>query len=274
MKVYFANSSYISAPEWAVLRGGSRKKLKLHVRYGIFEHPVHGLTLIDTGYGPSVLSAPNRSFALKAYSRLFKAHPDPLGELSNVLQRFDCTTDDVKQIIITHFHADHVSELKAFPNARLYCNLDALASLRSRSSFGNLMQGGFKELLPDPARPSIVDIMQKTRVLLPWDLGDAYDLLGDGTVLAVPLPGHALGHFGVCFPKLSTPLLYGCDAQWVRAAILKDRAPRSPLRLVYHDAEAVNASNLLCRRFAEAGGDLVLCHDHKPGKYDLGAQDE
>ena len=51
-------------------------------------------------------------------------------------------------------------------------------------------------------------------------LGPAYDVAGDGTLLAVPLPGHAAGQCGLlCQLKGGTRVLLCADAAWLRSNI-------------------------------------------------------
>jgi hypothetical protein len=44
-------------------------------------------------------------------------------------------------------------------------------------------------------------------------------------------------------------------------AIMEERLPRGPARLIHADEAAMIASCAVVRRFAEAGGSVVLCHD-------------
>jgi glyoxylase-like metal-dependent hydrolase (beta-lactamase superfamily II) len=87
------------------------------------------------------------------------------------------------------------------------------------------------------------------------------DLFGDGTVIAVDLPGHADGHFGLAFPMASRPFLYGVDAQWLGAALDPARSPHWPARLIAEAPSALAPSTALLQQFRDAGGDVLLCHD-------------
>jgi glyoxylase-like metal-dependent hydrolase (beta-lactamase superfamily II) len=80
-------------------------------------------------------------------------------------------------------------------------------------------------------------------------------------VLAVPLPGHMRGHTGFLFTSPVAPILYAADADWLSRAILEDRSPGYPARLVLHDSDAAAQTALRIRNFVDLGGRLVLCHD-------------
>lgn len=86
-------------------------------------------------------------------------------------------------------------------------------------------------------------------------------------MLGVPLPGHATGHYGLCFSG-DRPLLYAVDAQWLLPAVLEGRVPGLPASLVAHEKADLADSVALVKRFAQAGGEVMLCHDPTLTRYD------
>ncbi len=272
MKLHFANSAFVSARERFVQRGGRRTKIRLPVRYGILEHPEAGLTLIDTGYGPRVTMGRGRSFGLRLYSAALPPELLPEGAIETALARLGYAPSDLQQIIVTHFHADHVAALLDLPNVQVITDLAALRSISRRGYLKNVVCNGvFTELLPRDLAERVVDIASIAQA--PLGLGPGRDLFGDGSVLAIPLPGHAEGHFGLCFPAFDPPLLYGCDAQWVLAALDPDVAPGFPASLLAVDRQAAARSTAQLARFRDEGGQVILCHDPAPTAYDLKAPD-
>lgn len=269
MTPMFANSATVRAAERLMLRGGSWTSAALRVRYGFFIHPVAGPVLIDTGYGPTVTQGEARSGALKFYTRILRPELHAAQSPEALLARHGLKSTDVTTIIVTHFHADHVSELNCFPQARLILDLDAFHALGRLGALMRLHYGIFMELLPGDLERRALDVARMPRVKAPCGLPDGFDLFGDASVLGVPLPGHGHGHFGVCFANESPPLLYGVDTQWLNRAILEDRAPGYPAQLLFSDKAAVPRSNAILRTFCKNGGRLVLCHDPERTPYDL-----
>jgi glyoxylase-like metal-dependent hydrolase (beta-lactamase superfamily II) len=260
----------VDAAERLVLRGGAWSKRSLSVRYGLYLSQTAGPVLIDTGYTRHAVSDPGRSLGLRAYSRALSPRLLEAGQPATILARFGLAPKDVAQVVVTHFHADHVSGLKLFPNARFLASHAAWASLTGRSRLANLRHGIFDELLP-PDFADRLDLMETSKRVCPLPHLDAtgHDILGDGSMVSIPLPGHAPGHFGLCFPMLDRPLLYAVDAQWLAAALPMDRRPGFPATLVADDRNAVAQSSDLVFRFAQAGGDVVFCHDPTPSAHDL-----
>ena len=246
----FANTAFVPTRTRHVLRGG-RGKVALRVRCGLIVHPARGPILIDAGYGPQVTEAPGRSLALRMYAALLPVRLNPLESPVALLADHGFAPADVKTIIVTHLHADHVAYLPAFPNACFVTDGQVKGALR---------HGVFNELLPRDFAARQDDLRDHALIDLPFGLGQGYDFLGDGSVIGVPLPGHAPGHFGVCFPG-QTPLLYAVDTQWMRDALLDDRVPGFPLSLIASDRSAAQASIALVRAFAQAGGAVMTCHD-------------
>ena len=238
MRPVFANSAIVTVPERLVLGGGSWRPVKLGVRFGVWVHPLQGPVLIDTGYGPEVTQG-RRSLPLRIYAALIR--PQLAEQPETVLARLGFTADDVRFVFITHFHADHVSGLKRFPKARFIAA--GWAQIHSQPIWQQLRHGVFAELLP-------VDFATR---LIPM----TRDVFGDGSMLSLDLPGHALGHTGVVWPDYN--LVYAADAQWMGRALREDRPPRGPARLIYHDEAAMRASLAVLR--AMSGYEMVFCHD-------------
>ncbi len=273
MTPVFANSATIMSAERLVLRGGGRSKLSIPVRYGILRHPDRGGILIDTGYGPAVTQAAGRSWIMRAYTRALGPRLQPEGAIDTALARLGMGVKDIAHVIVTHFHADHVSELHRFPNAQVWASAGALQAIRAGSAFASIRHGVFPELLPDDLECRLTDLGSLPQVAAPLGLGQGGDLFGDGSVLAIDLPGHADGHYGLCFPQLAQPLLYAVDVQWVLPAVLENRLPGFPASMVAADGAALKRSARRVAEFHGQGGAVLLCHDPAPSPFDMGTGD-
>ena len=256
---HFPTSAVLRAPERLVLAGGRWSRIEIPIRYGLWVHERYGPVLIDTGYSPRVTQGRKRSFALRLYNALLKPRLIESAVPLAQLRALGFGPQDVTRIVVTHFHADHVAGLNDFPNARIVASAEAFQRLMRMSTSGQIHNAFYPELLPDDLADRLQPIEECAAVDLPHGLGQGFDLFGDGSLLAVPLPGHALGHHGLLWPRHS--LLYAVDAQWLMQAIMEERLPRGPARLIYADEAAMIASCAVVRRFAEAGGSVVLCHD-------------
>ncbi|MBB6486797.1 MBL fold metallo-hydrolase [Rhizobium lusitanum] len=257
----FINSAVIRAPERLVLRGGRWTFIDIAVRYGLWGRPQLGAVLIDTGYTKRITEGRERSLAMKLYNAVLR--PRLIEEASPIatLRSHGIGPEDVTYIVVTHFHADHIAALCDFPRARFLADGAAYARLSAMTYRQQLHNGFFPDLLPADFRNRLISVDSRPSVALPYDLGDGYDLFADGSCLAVPLPGHALGHFGLLWPNMSPALLYATDTQWLLRAVNEERAPSGPARLIYSDRDAAARSMEKVRRFAAQGGRVMLCHE-------------
>jgi len=233
-------------PARLVLSGG-RGRLDLAVRFGLFEREGQAPVLIDAGWPVGAAG-----LAPRIYRALLRPRIDASRSPEAVL-----AGRAPGALILTHLHADHLGPARRLAGVPIHGPAAALDRAR-RHPWRALRHGIIGSLLPE----QVIDLAGEA--VLPFGLGRGRDVLGDGSVLSVPLPGHADGHTGLFFPAFDPPVLYAADVQWVWAAIAEGRPPRGPARAVYDDGRAAMESLARVRAFAEAGGRVVLCHDPDP----------
>ncbi len=194
---------------------------------GLIIHPTEGPILFDTGYDPAFFAAtrsmPERLYRWATPVQLKEGHA-----VADQLQRHGLKAEDVRHIVISHFHGDHIAGLHAFPAARLFCSRIGAAQLTSGSRFGRVRRGLLSTLAPAELHERAVyfEDMAATPLdddMKPFEAG--VDLLGDGSLLAVPLPGHCVGHWGLLVRDGDgrKTFLVG-DAAWSSAAV-RDNVP-------------------------------------------------
>jgi glyoxylase-like metal-dependent hydrolase (beta-lactamase superfamily II) len=248
MRLTFHIQARIPVPARLVLSGG-RGWLDLAVRFGVLERPGKAPVLIDAGWPDR---APGEGLALWIYRALLRPRVDPTKSPEAVLGG---TRPDA--LLLTHLHADHLGPARNLGGVPIHAPAQALVHARQHP-LRALRHGVMTGLLPD----AVIDLVGESA--LPFGLGCGKDVLGDGSVFSVPLPGHADGHTGFLFPAFDPPVLYAADVQWVWPAIAEDRPPRGPARAVYDDPRAAMESLARVRAFAAQGGRVVLCHDPDP----------
>lgn len=263
----FVNSSFVGAPERFVLAGGRWSMVRLQVRFGYFDHPRFGPVLIDTGYTPRVTTGKYRSLPLKLYAGLVRAELCKAGQVLTFLKTRGIEPADIRKIIVTHFHADHVSGLCDFPNARFLAPRAGWDALNQNSKFANIRHGFFVELLP-PDFSDRLDFFDESPPFALPDGTKGHDLFGDGVAVSVDLPGHAPGHTGLFFGALDQPLLYATDVQWMRQAVVENRVPGFPATRVATDQRSALFSTGWLQTMA-GKCDFLLCHQPDVHRFDL-----
>jgi glyoxylase-like metal-dependent hydrolase (beta-lactamase superfamily II) len=258
MKLF--NSAHIDVAAGLVRRGAGLATISLTVRYGLIELKGGGLCLVDTGVGPEVTRG-QRSAALRLYGAILRPRLDPNQSPQATLSGLGATAADVRSVVLTHFHADHVSSLRDFAHAAIITCGDAARRVAGMSSGAALRHGIFKELIPQGFEQRLRPLQDMTRVPTGTVLGDGYDLFADGSYLAVPLPGHTFGHFGIFWRDQAGPIVYATDASWTLEALLGDQTPGISSAIVFDDRRAGRQTQQRLREFAREGGRILLCHD-------------
>jgi glyoxylase-like metal-dependent hydrolase (beta-lactamase superfamily II) len=195
---------------------------------GLILHPSEGAILFDTGYDPAFFTA-TRPFPERLY-RWTTPVDLPRGEaVADQLKRFGLAPGDVRAVVASHFHGDHVAGLHAFPDAVLYCAHAGLEQVKRSGRVARVRRGVLSTLVPEAmaARARFFEEMPRVTLgpeLAPFESGA--DLFGDGSLVAVELPGHCPGHWGLVLRDENDQRVFlVADAAWSRAAIRDDAPP-------------------------------------------------
>jgi glyoxylase-like metal-dependent hydrolase (beta-lactamase superfamily II) len=225
-------------PEHVILRTRSFRNLTFPAMFAIVEHDNEGLTLFDTGYGEAFFRCTAR-FPERLYRAITPVTFDRSSSARAILERRGAKASDVRRIVISHFHGDHIGALDEFPKAELVFAPGALDGLTGLSRTRALMHGFLPGLLPrdfsDRARPLRGEEVPLPPSCAPFERG--IDLFGDRSVMAVPLPGHARGQLGL-FVEADTPFFLCADAAWLSRSYRENVVPHPITRLLVDDHAA------------------------------------
>lgn len=208
-------------PEFMAKRGGHLCSVSFPALVGLIFHS-DGPILFDTGYHPRFFAA-TEDFPERFYRWATPVQYGPDDSLEGQLKGFGLAPEDVRMVVVSHFHGDHVAGLAAFPQARVWCARAGFERLHQGSRFGRVRQGLLSALVPADIVPSFYEDRPLTPLpseMLPFSTGA--DLMGDGSVMAIELPGHCPGHWGLW---IAPGVLFIGDAAWSLAAITDDAPP-------------------------------------------------
>ena len=215
-------------PECVAMRGGSWRSVEFPALCGLMLHPVRGWMLFDTGYSDHFLQATDR-LPEKIYRWVTPYTLPPGQTLYAQLEALGIRPADIACVLISHLHGDHIAGLKDFPRARFIALRAEYDSMRARSRIGGLMHAFLPALLPADFtdRVDFADDLPALRLqseLAPFDSG--FDLFGDRSVIAIPLPGHSRGQMGIAFRGQDDRLIFMvADACWTRKALADGQGP-------------------------------------------------
>jgi glyoxylase-like metal-dependent hydrolase (beta-lactamase superfamily II) len=266
LKCHVLDTGHCLALEKHLLRGGRNRTVVCHSLVALLGHPRHGWLLWDSGYHPRLWDCTQRfPFRIYRWATPLRLRP----ELAVVAQlpRFDLTVDDVRRVVISHFHADHVAGLRDFPKAELFASKAGYEDVAGRTGLRALQRAFVPALLPD-------DFARRVVLLPAFDakplasFGPTCDLFGDGSAVLVSLPGHACGQLGLLARTDRGALFFVADSCWLSAAYRDNRPPHWLTHLFIDDAQTMRATLGLLHDFAGTHPEVQIVPSHCPEAYE------
>lgn len=201
--------------ERITIRGGAKRTIRIPALLSCIEHPRLGPILFDTGYSERFFTA-TRRFPYILYRW---ATPVRVSEQEKAVYQLDeagIKASDIAFVILSHFHADHIGGVQDFPNANFIYLQDAYDRVKRRRGFSAIRAGFLPDLLPQDFEKRSNPINEQQLVSLPssYPFERGLDLFGDGSVVAVDLPGHAAGQIGVLLDTEEGPCFLCADSVW------------------------------------------------------------
>jgi glyoxylase-like metal-dependent hydrolase (beta-lactamase superfamily II) len=223
----------------------------------LVEHPEVGSILIDTGLHSSVAADPRQNLGRRG---AFFMSPcmSPGQGLRDQMAARDLDPDGVRFVVLTHLHLDHVGAAAEFPRATFVVDegewTAALAADRDPSYHRPQFDLGLDWQLVSVGRGAGGPAA---------GFGGAGDVLGDGSVLLVPTPGHSAGHCSVLIRLPGRDVLIAGDAAFTRSAIERGMMP-----MYLHDEIACRASLAELRGWVAVHPDAVVVPGHDAAEWE------
>lgn len=204
-----------------------------------------GLLLLDTGLGLDEYASPTWMTRL---FRIITVMPFDSREAAvHRIRDLGFDPADVRHILLTHMHFDHISGLPDFPRAKVHVHR------REYEAFTARRIGLWTEYAYMPRhlahRPEFV---LYDRVDSKWYDFDAIRLPFSPEMYFIPLFGHSRGHCGVAIRTSDGWFFHAGDS----SAVYNDSTPKWLIRLVLgpHDARL--------RAFKREHPEVLMCNSH------------
>ena len=237
----------------------SRLWVEIPLTYVAIEHK-DGLVLFDTGLDPAIESDPtyiSQWIGRVLLKRIFRLEIGPDEALDRKLARIGLNAHDVKKAVISHLHFDHMGGIKHIPQA------DLIVSKREWDILSE----------PHPEREWILrehieieGARWRPISFVPTDdpalaaFGEAYDVMGDESMVLLPTPGHTPGSMSMLLRRTGMPpIQLAADLTYQTDLLMNDQTPGTG------DARALKQSFAKVRALKEALPDLVILAAHDPG---------
>ena len=252
-------------PERMTIAGGSLCAVDFPSMVGVIEHPTRGLFLFDTGYDPAFLEA-TRPFPERFYRW---TTPVDIGADAAWRAWLGANAIDEAAIagtIVSHFHGDHVAGMRHLADKPVYCARAGLEQLRGTGRIGRVRRGLLEALVPQAVDEQARFFEDAPAASLPTAFApflEGRDILGDGSLLAVELPGHCAGHWGLAFTtEEGRPVLLAADAVWSGRSITERRPPPRLTTALLGNTKRYRATLDLLNRAASGNAELAILPSH------------
>ena len=226
------------------------KKELCTTTWSVLQHP-DGVVVFDTGVNKAAITDADTAWG-KAEDRVGYPLMEPGWDVPSRLAKLGIDPADVRYVVNTHLHGDHVGGQLDCPNATFICQQDEF------------------DFAHDPDIPSMVreyppaDLAFDTLDYRPIE-GD-HDLFGDGVVTLLKSPGHTPGHQSVLLRLPDTgPVMLTGDAIWTHWNLDEMTVPG----IIWYVSAYVKSRRRLLGIRDETGARLF--HTHDPATFtDLG----
>ena len=222
----------------------------------LIDHPQAGLVLVDAGINWQQANEHNQYYKGPLLHLLLDEDEYQLTreqELGAQVQRLGYRCEDIHTVILTHIHEDHVGGLPAVPEAKL---------IVSQVEWHANALGPF---FPVAKSPTVVG--RKTE-LISFSSGPfqnferSQDLLGDGSILLLPTPGHTPGHLCVLVQMEGYQLLMTGDTMYTLRHLAVDQVRAIMLGKTTQEQQIASVRRIQQLRQAEPSMIIAPMHDH------------
>ena len=246
---------------WALT---SRSWIELPINVYVIKHR-DGLVLFDTGLDPAIASDPDyvdSTIGRFFMRRVFRLTIGPDDTVAKNLNRLNLRAEDVNTVVVSHLHFDHIGGIADVPQAELVVSRDEWQQLSEPHPDHDYF---FRDHIQLPgAKWRSIDFTPTTDPLLA-PFGGCYDVMGDGTLMLLPTPGHTVGSLSMLIRADDCPplLLIG-DLSYSIELLMRDQLPG-----IYADKSELLASFAKVRHLKTQLPDLIILGSHDPAAADL-----
>jgi glyoxylase-like metal-dependent hydrolase (beta-lactamase superfamily II) len=204
-----------------------------------------GLALVDTGLGLQEYSHPTW---FTQFFRIITSMPfDPDEAAFNRIRQLGYEPEDVKHIILTHMHFDHISGLSNFPRATVHVHKREYEAFTERkirqfTEFAYIS----RYIAHNP------EFVLYEKIDSKWYDFDAIRLPFEPEMYLIPLFGHSRGHCGVAIKTSTGWFFHAGDA----GAVYNNESPAWLIKW------ALGPHDPLLRAFMKSHPEVLVSNSH------------
>lgn len=181
----------------------------------VIEHP-EGLILVDTGENADSMEidkylSKESWYAVYQFKNACNVKIQRQSEINNQLNKVNLKAEDVKLVVLTHMHLDHIDGLKFFPKQEIMVGNFELTH----------PDNVFSSILPAWFNPNKLEYKQNRIEVF----NQAYPITQAEDLLYIPTPGHTLGHSSLVFKTDDFDIIFAGDSSYDQAQVINGELP-------------------------------------------------
>ena len=216
----------------------TKRSLRIPINLFAIEHE-QGLVLFDTGMDRRATIDPDY-FPDKVTAffmdHIFDFHQGPEDTLTDQLANAGYRTQDVSKAVISHLHFDHVGGIREIPQAELFVtDVEWQHMLGSHPEREGILRRDID--IPGAKWNSVLFQPVENTSLAPFT--ECFDLMGDGSLILLPTPGHTPGSLSLLINRIdAAPVLLIGDLAYDATALEKNQLPGTGDKKLLHSSYA------------------------------------
>lgn len=234
-----------------VFKGHREEKRNFGAGVFLIKHKVHGYILFDTGYSTYIYNCGLIGKIYNLFNPTFVKREDMIDQQ---LIADGLSPNDIKYIILSHLHPDHIGGLSKFPQAKIIIS----EKLYKRYKSPHLRDLFIQQFIPKFFEKNLLILNDQQLNSKYVEFYNAYDLFDDGSIMITNMDGHAYGQ--IC-ALVNGKYFLAADTCW--GIDLVDKIPSMkyiPTKIQDNYSEYLKISKVLTK-MANNGIELLFSHD-------------
>lgn len=220
----------------------------------LLKHKKYGYILFDTGYSKDIYHC---GFIGKLYNLFNPTFVKDEDIIDYRLKKDHINPNDIKYIILSHLHPDHIGGLDKFKNAKIIISEKAYKKYLNPK----LRDLIIKQFFPSWFEDNLIILKDEQMNETKTRYFNAYDLFKDKSILITNLDGHAYGQ--IC-ALINDDIFLGADTCWGVDLIDKTNQMKFPATLIQNNYKKYVEVSKILNCMKQDNIKLLFSHD----KYD------
>ena len=249
-KIKYYNCGYCTNNLKLIFKNHKKEIKKFPAGVFLIEHSNKGYILFDTGYSTEIY---NLGWKGKLYNLLNPTYVKKEDQINIQLKKDNIKCSEIKYLILSHLHPDHIDCVKYFKNAKIIISEETFNTYKNNK----IRYLIFDKLLPKWFEEKLIIINDKELKEHKNKYFFYYDLFKDNSMLLTKVNGHAKGQ--ICC-LIENKIFLGADSSWGNSFVGTSKNFRIFPKLIQSNMSKYIENDTLLKQMKKEG--IILCFSH------------